>query len=72
LDCYSDADFVVNWNAQEAERDDSTARSITGYVIRYAGCPLIWGSRFQTEMALRSTESEYISLSQSLRDAIYS
>jgi Reverse transcriptase (RNA-dependent DNA polymerase) len=71
LECYSDADSDGNWNTTEAEHADSTARSRTGYVIRYAGCPLIWGSRLQTEIALSSTESEYISLSQSLRDVIY-
>jgi hypothetical protein len=70
LECFSDADFAGNWNITEAEHDDSTARSRTGYVIRFAGCPLIWGSRLQTEIALSSTESEYISLSQSLRDLI--
>jgi hypothetical protein len=71
LECFSDADFAGNWNITEAEHDDSTARSRTGYVIWFAGCPLIWGWRLQTEIALSSTESEYISLSQSLRDVIY-
>jgi hypothetical protein len=71
LECYSDADFAGNWNTTEAEHDDSTARSRTGYVIRYAGCPLIRGSRLQTEISLSSTESEYFSLSQSLRDVVY-
>jgi Reverse transcriptase (RNA-dependent DNA polymerase) len=70
-ECFSDAHFAGNWNVHEAEYDDSTARSRTGYVIRFAGCPLIWGSRLQTEIALSSTESGYISLSQSLRDVIY-
>jgi hypothetical protein len=71
LECYSDADFAGNWNTQEAEHNDSTEQSRTGYVIRYAGFLLIWGSRLQTEIALSSTESENISLSQSLRDVIY-
>jgi hypothetical protein len=71
LECYSDAAFAGSWNTHEAEQDDSTARSRTGYVIRYAGCPLIWGSRLQTEISLSSTDCEYISLSQSLRDVIY-
>jgi Reverse transcriptase (RNA-dependent DNA polymerase) len=71
LECYTDADFAGNWNTTEAEHYNSTARSRTGYVIRYAGCPLIWGSRLQTEIALNSTESDYISLSQSLRDVVY-
>ena len=36
----------------------------------YAGCPLIWKSSLQTEIALSSTESEYTGLSYALRDAI--
>jgi hypothetical protein len=48
----------------------TTAKSRTGYVIKYAGCPLIWASKLQTEIALSSTESEYVALSQSLREVI--
>ena len=44
--------------------------SRTGYMILYAGCPIIWCSKLQTEIALSTTESEYIALSNSLRDVI--
>ena len=44
--------------------------SRTGYVIKYGNCPIIWASKLQTEIALSTTESEYIAFSQSLRDAI--
>jgi hypothetical protein len=71
LECCSDADCAGNWNKDIATNDDTTARSQTGYIIRYAGCPLIWGSKWQTEIALSSSESEYIALSQSLREVIY-
>ena len=47
-----------------------TARSRTGYVICYGGFPLIWNSKLQTEIALSSTEAEYIALSEALRQAI--
>lgn len=70
FECYCDADFSGNWDATIAEFDGSTARSRSGYVIMYAGCPVSWGSRLQTEIALSSTESEYISLSQGLREVI--
>jgi Reverse transcriptase (RNA-dependent DNA polymerase) len=70
LVCYCDADFSGNWNASIAEDDPSTARSRTGYIIFYDGCPVIWSSRLQTEIALSSTESVYISLSQALREVI--
>jgi hypothetical protein len=71
LECFSDAGFAGNRNRDIAINDDSTARSTTGYIIRYTGCPLVWGSKLQTEIALSSTESEYISLSQSLREVMY-
>jgi hypothetical protein len=70
LECYSDADFAGNWNKIESEFNRDTARSRSGYIIKYAGCPLIWGSKLQTEIALSTTESEYISLSTSLREVI--
>jgi hypothetical protein len=70
LECYSDADFAGNWNKIECEYNRDTARSRTGYIIKYAGCPLVWGSKLQTEIALSTTESEYISLSTSLREVI--
>jgi hypothetical protein len=50
--------------------DPMTAKSRSGYCITYANCPIYWASKIQTEVALSTTESEYISLSQSLRDTI--
>ena len=44
--------------------------SRTGYVIMYAGCPLTWCSKLQTEIALSTTEAEYIALSQYVREVI--
>jgi hypothetical protein len=46
------------------------AKSRTGYVIMFAGCPLIWASKLQTEIALSSTEVEYIALSTATREII--
>jgi len=43
--------------------------SRTGYVLIYAGCPIHWVSKLQTEIAL-STAEAYIALSQSLREVI--
>jgi hypothetical protein len=36
----------------------------------YAGCPITWSSKLQTEIALSTTEAEYIALSQSMRETI--
>ena len=33
-------------------------------------CPLYWCSKLQTEIALSTTEAEYIALSQALREVI--
>ena len=69
LEVYVDADFAGSWDPKESHIRD-TARSRHGYVIFYGGCPLIWKSQLQTEIALSSTESEYTGLSYALRDAI--
>jgi hypothetical protein len=70
LVCYSDADFAGNWHPPTSTGDANTARSRSGSLVKYANCPLLWGSRMQTEIALSFTESEYISLSQFLRDVL--
>jgi hypothetical protein len=70
FECFCDADFAGNWNAAIAEHDPSTARSRTGFVVLHAGCPIVWASKLQTEIALSSTESEYVALSQSLREVL--
>jgi hypothetical protein len=44
--------------------------SRTGYVLMYAGCPIHWVSKLQTEIALSTAEAEYIALSQSLKEVI--
>lgn len=65
LEIYVDAVFSGNWIPKEA-RDRDTARSRHGYYITYAGCPIVWKSQLQTEIALSSTESEYTGLSYAL------
>jgi hypothetical protein len=71
FDCWVDSDFAGNWDPEGASVDIDTARSRTGYVILYAGCPITWSSKLQTQVALSSTEAEIIALSTSLREAIY-
>ena len=66
LEVYADADFSGNWYKPTATDDASTAKSRSGYLVLYASCPIIWSSRLQTQVALSTTEAEYISLSQSL------
>jgi len=65
LDCYVDADFAGMWNPEDSD-DPSSVKSRTGYVITFANCPVLWVSKLQTEIALSTTEAEYIALSQAL------
>jgi hypothetical protein len=68
--CYADADFSGEWNKEYAETDPSTAKSRSGWIVMYANCPIIWCSKLQSQVALSTTEAEYIALSQALRDII--
>ena len=70
FECYCDADFSGNWNKSGAAHDPSTAKSRSGWIIFYAGCPIIWASKLQSQVALSTTEAEYIALSMSLRDVL--
>lgn len=69
IDTYVDASFAGEWNTEWSE-EPSSVMSRTGYVIMYANCPIIWCSKLQTQITLSTTESEYVALSQSLRDVI--
>jgi hypothetical protein len=70
FEVYADADFSGLWDKDTAMDDPSTAKSRSGYVILYAGCPILWTSRLQSETALSTTEAEYLSLSSALRETI--
>ena len=44
--------------------------SRNGYIIRYAGCPIGWCSTLKTEIALSTSEVEYIALYLTFRTVI--
>jgi hypothetical protein len=71
FDNFVDADFCGNWDRVNGDKDPSTAKSRTGYVLMYGGCPMVWASKLQREVALSSTEAEYNALSESLRHIIH-
>jgi len=52
FDLWCDADFSGNWSAESAYNDSSTAKSCTGYLITFTGCPIACTSKLQTEIAL--------------------
>jgi hypothetical protein len=69
VDCFADSDFAGLWH-QEDDQDPVCVKSRTGYVIKVAGCPLVWSSKLQSEVALSTMSSEYVALSQAMRELI--
>ena len=67
IDCYPDADFAGLWG-HEHPQDPHCARSRTGYVITISGCPVIWRSSLQTEIAMSTMEAEYVAMSTACKD----
>jgi hypothetical protein len=67
IDCYPDADFAGLYG-HENSQDPHCARSRTGYIIMAFGCPVLWKSRLQTEIALSTMEAEYVALSTACKD----
>lgn len=70
FECWADADFCGLWDPDSAHWDVNTARSRSGYIITYAGCPIVWSSKLQSTISLSSTEAEYVCLSEALRSVI--
>ena len=68
--CWVDADFSGNWRPEGAQHDPMTAKSRSGWIIRYAGCPITWSSKLQTLTALSTTEAEYVALSMAMREQL--
>ena len=64
--CYCNADFAGNWNKPFAATDPNTAKSRSGWIVFYAGFPIIWASKPQSQVVLSTTEAEYISMSIAL------
>jgi hypothetical protein len=69
IDCYVDADFAGLYN-RDPHSSSTSAKSRLGYIISLGGVPLVWRSQLQSEISLATQESEYSSLSQSLRTVL--
>ncbi len=69
IEVYVNADFAGGWDPGDPLNTDNVYLR-TGYVIQYAGCPIYWQSKLQTEIALSTAEAEYIELSQALRETL--
>ena len=66
IECYVDAYFAGSWDQSDSDNAENVF-SWNGYVIMYAGCPLILISKLESEIILSAAEAGYIMLSQSLQ-----
>jgi hypothetical protein len=69
LNMYVDADFAGTWHKEFSYLRDCVL-SRTGFIILYHNCPIHWGSKLQSEIALSTTKAEYIALSMAARELI--
>ena len=67
IDCYVDADFAGLWGVADSQ-DPTSVKSRTGYVLCLAGCPVIWASKLQSDIALSTMEAEYNALPMALKE----
>ena len=68
--CLVDADFAGKWKPEGSHQHPMTAKSRSGWIIQYAGCPITWASKLQTLTALSTTEAEYVVLSMVMREQL--
>ena len=69
LDLYVDANFSGLYNYED-DQDPVYVKYITGYVLTLGGFTISWSSKLQTEIELGTTEADYISLRQTMRELI--
>jgi len=69
IDCFVDADFAGMWGAEHPQ-DPTSVKSRTGYVLLLSGCPIIWVSKLQSDIALSTMEAEYNALSMAMKDLL--
>jgi len=69
IDCFVDADFAGMWGVEHPQ-DPTSVKSRTGYVLLLSGCPIIWVSKLQSDIALSTMEAEYNALSMAMKDLL--
>jgi hypothetical protein len=59
--------MLLNGTTKQQHQIQAEQDPRMGYIITYAGYPMHWSSKMQTETALSTTEAEHIALSQAMR-----
>ncbi|KAJ8895648.1 hypothetical protein PR048_000984 [Dryococelus australis] len=61
IDAYSDGDYA----------SDTSRRSTSGYIIMYAGGPVLWSTKHQPVVSLSTAESECITASECVKEVLF-
>ena len=69
ITAFPDSDFAGLFQ-RDPDDSPSSAKSRSGYVIKFCNSPLLWKSQLQPSIALSTSESEYYSLSQCMRSLL--
>ena len=69
IEYYVDADYA-GLNNVEDQDDPISAKSRTGYITRFAGCPSFWKSKLQDSTAVSTGHAKYIALSLALHQVL--
>ena len=69
LSYFTDSDFAGLFK-RDPDDSPSSAKSRSGYLIKFCDCPLLWKSHLQPTIALSTAEAEYYSLSQAMRSLL--
>ena len=68
LTLYTDADFAGHYGTStEDPQDPITAKSRAGYIITFAGCPIVFVSKLMNEVCLSTLEAEFVAYSTGMR-----
>ena len=64
-------DGVVGYVDSDFASDFDKRRSLTRYVFIVGGCAISWKTALQTTVALSTTETEYMTITQACKEAIW-
>ena len=68
--CYIDVDWAGNW-LKSNPNSPTGVLSHSGFLIKYADCTILWGSKMQSLVALSTIEAEISALSTASREVIH-
>ena len=69
LDLYADSEFAGLFQSEDVQ-DRISIKSRSGILLNFGNVLIHWSSKLQTEIACSTLESEYISLSQGMRELV--